>query len=100
MVDLKRTKEEIKEKTDPCGYDPEIYPVSMYLSDDEVEKLGLEKAEVGKEMLMAATVKVTSISRNEHAKDKKRHSATLTVMEAELKEKPASRTKAEVMFGE
>jgi predicted transcriptional regulator len=101
MASLRRTKVETDESSaEVSPYDPPLYPVSMYISDDEVEKLGLENSKVGAEMLMTATVKVTSFSVDERMKDKKSYSITLTVMEAELKEKPASKTQAETLFGE
>ncbi len=101
MANLRRTKTELDvNSAEVPSYDPSVYPVSMYISDDEVEKLGLENSKVGAEMLMTATVKVTSFSVDERMKDKKSYSITLTVMEAELKEKSTSETQAKTLFGE
>ncbi len=99
MVSLKRTPAELKEQTDPVEYNPDVYPVSLYLSDEEVEKLKLEEAKVGDEMEMVAKVRVSSFTQRSTKEDKSHYNATLEFMEAEVK-KPSGKSKAEKLFGE
>lgn len=101
MIDLKRTKEEIKKRQKQykeIGYNDEIYPLCLYVSDAEVEKLGLEKAQVGDEMIMISRVKVTSVSKNERANDPSHYTVNLEFLEAELKKAPAEKSAADRLY--
>lgn len=74
MVDLAYTKEELaaKEKeygtgTAPADMPKYPYGLSMYLSDDVVEKIGGAPGEVGDTVQVSGTVKIVGRSEREEA---------------------------------
>jgi hypothetical protein len=96
MTSLKRTAKEAKESFD-IGPELDRFPVSVHLSEDEVDKLGLGQANAGDEMMLAAKVKVTHVSQHQSEGQDKRSSVTLAVTEAEVTQ-PDSKTQAERIF--
>lgn len=68
MVSMKMSAAERKEQTEAIDK-PEgpryPYGLSISLNEDSLEKLGLELPEMGEEMMLVATVKVTGVSAND-----------------------------------
>lgn len=62
IVDLKLTPEEKKDDEVGCCSSDRDYPwgLELDLGDDEVQKLGVEGLEVGEEVLIAGTARVSS----------------------------------------
>lgn len=76
MVDMARTPEEIENNmTPPSAADMPIYPygLSICLTQDELEKLGVDYSdwEVGDHFDLTARAKITSITENETEGGKK-----------------------------
>lgn len=82
MVSLqgKRGSEEIGAESK----DEPFFPLSLWVNDPEIQKLGLQDAEVGEEHELVAKVKITSVSVDESEGSPKRTSVTLTLLEGEV----------------
>jgi hypothetical protein len=70
LTDMKMSRAEVKEYMGPADSmidNAPRYPwgLCIQLDNDSLEKLGLDLPEVGEEMTLTATVKVTSVSSNE-----------------------------------
>lgn len=104
MVSLERTEEEARKKAEEWDKMPHFerasYPVSLYLSTDEVKKLGLENVDVDEEMVMVARVKVSSVSNRKEVDGTPEHNVTLDFMSAEVQRDTSSDDMAERIFGE
>lgn len=94
MTSLKRSRSENEDE--PLLEGEDFFPLSLFLSDPEIKKLGLTGVEVGQELMLAARVKVTSISVNESEDSEKRESVTLVLIEGEVLEE---RDAADTLFG-
>lgn len=82
QVSLKRTKAEIKKYDSPSSVPEDYYPVSMYLSTEEVKALGIADCDVGEEFDMTMHVRVTSKSSSASEGGSDYSSMTLTVVSA------------------
>ena len=74
------------------------FPVSMFLSKEEIETLGLFGAVVGDNFLMVAEVKVTAVSASENEVGGTHVDMTLTVRKAEMTPAASDRTLAQRLF--
>ena len=88
MVSMKR-----KSGGDSPFLEEDFFPHSMFLQDEEIEKLGLTGVEVGQEIVMMAMVKVTSVSVREDSDNKKFTSMDLTITEAAIGDEEKSLAK-------
>lgn len=77
--------------------DEAFFPHTLFLDDEDIEKLSVGSPELGNEFQFQATARVTSISSDEDEAEKRR-SVTLTLVEGEL-EKRQTKSQAERMFG-
>ena len=75
----------------------EFAPVSIHISHEEVEKLGLGKSDVGDEMIFIGAVKVSSVSAHDGGNGPSR-SVTLDVLEGAV-EAPPKKSQADRLFG-
>ena len=62
LPSLKRAKTLIGNTHVEEGEEKDHFPASLYISNDEIEKMGLSGAEVGDEKMLMAKVQVTSVS--------------------------------------
>lgn len=101
MVDLKRRPEDPEDKKffrDPD--EPEAYyPLTMYLDDVEIEKLGVGEANVGDVLMLTCKVKVISKSQYESDSSPSTKSMSLAVTEAAAS-KAEGRSQADRLFGD
>ena len=103
MVDLKRqpSDEDKAEARHHGDKEPEAtFPLSLFLSEEEVKKLGLDAAEVGKKHDLLARVKVTSTSISEDEGGDRRVSVTLTLLAGEVLSEHSGEERAKKLFGE
>ena len=77
--------------------DEDFFPHSLFLDDEDIEKLSVGSPELGDEFQFLSTVRVTSISSDEDEAEK-RSNITLTITEGELN-KQQTKSVAERMFG-
>ncbi len=76
-----------------------FFPHSMFLDNEDIEKLGAGSAKLGDEFPMAVMVRVTSVSSNESEGSDGRHdSVTLSFLEGALGP-PSGKSKADRIFG-
>ena len=80
MKSLKRTRSESKDDGALEKASEDFFPLSIYVGEPEIEKLGLSGVSVGEEHDLAARVKVTGVSVTESEGSKKRVSVTLTFL--------------------
>ena len=102
MVDLKRqpTAEEKTEAKHHGDKEPEAqFPLSLFVSEEEVKKLGLDAAEVGEEHDLVVRVRVTSVSIDEGEGGDKRVSVTLTLLAGEIRSGHSHEERAKTLFG-
>lgn len=98
LESLKRKPAERKSDQDGSLLDDKpFFPLSLYVTDPEIEKLGIGGMEIGDERILIATVKASSISINED-EDSKRTSMSLTLTEGHVEN--MSKSQAEKLFGE
>ena len=60
------------------------FPLSLFVDTPELEKLGLQKVEIGEEHDLIARVKVTGVSVDEREGSEKHRSVTLTLLAGEV----------------
>lgn len=101
MIDLKRDDKEDSADKDCCTsmYEQDAYPVTMYLDDDTLEKMGISSLEVGKEMIIHAKVKVGSFSSRE-TKEGTEKNASLTIMAMGIDMSENAKSAAQILYGE
>ena len=100
MVSLERTASERKDGNllAETVDEESFFPLSLYINDPEVKKLGLENFKVGEEHELNAKVKVRSVSVNESDTAPLNTTVELVLMEGEVNsEHPDG--KAEILFG-
>jgi len=73
----------------------DFFPLTIYVSDPEVEKLGLTGIAAGDERILMAKVRATSVSVHENEKSKN-ESVTLALIEGEVIEEKKSQ--ADTLF--
>ncbi len=95
MVDLKRKPEKDSAVVDAPRED--FFPLSLHLGEQEISKLGVSGASLGDEMVLVATVRVTSLSANEREGGKKFEHMTLDLTEGEIK--APKKDQANILFG-
>jgi hypothetical protein len=100
MPDLVSLKSKPSDDAPLLGGDRERFP-TLFLSDDEVEALGLTDASVGDTLRLVANVKVTSVSMNE-GEDGISRSVHLDLTEGATDQMPESDDKkqASLLFGD
>ena len=76
-----------------------LFPVTLFINDPELSKLGLEDFEVGEIHELRAIVKVESVSMHEGSGGKDR-SITLALTDAEVNSAHSEADKAKKLFGE
>lgn len=101
MIDLKRDDSENSDGMDNAvsSYEQDSYPVTMYLDDDSLEKMGISTLEVGKEMIIHAKVKVRSFS-SRQTKEGTVRDASLTVMAMGIDMSANAKSAAQILYGE
>lgn len=96
LVDMKYTKAEAKEEAAEyaVGSNAPEYPwgLQIRLEDEELKKLGVSSLpDVGEEMTLTVTVKVTSVSENQYASGKTDRCVSLQITEMGMQtEEPAA----------
>ena len=60
------------------------FPLSLFISDPEIEKLGLSSVKIGEEHDLIARVKVTGVSVDEREGSERHQSVTLTLLAGEV----------------
>ena len=100
MVSLERpaskSESAVEEPQEPS------FPLSLFISGPEIEKLGLSNVKIGEEHDLIARVKVTSVSVDEREGDEKHQSVTLTLLAGEVNSDhgPDPAAQAKKMFPE
>lgn len=100
MTSLKRAPSETKDVGVLAEDGPEnkaFFPLSLFVNNPEIKKLGLADAEIGNEYMLFAKVKVTNVSVNEQEGEEKHESIGLTLLEGEVGS--SGGTPAEKLFG-
>ena len=93
MVDMKRkASSALGMSSHGEGY----YPHSLYLCEEDIEKLNLEGATLGTERTLVARVRVTAVSSGEEEGGKKYSSMTLVLVEGDIS---GGNSLAEKLFG-
>lgn len=95
LVDMKMSKKEAKEMTDPSPDDLPAYPwgLSLHLGDDELEKLGVADLKAGEEVSIVCKATVTGSSSNQSLLGEHRSSIDLQITEMEIGNAPSDTTK-------
>lgn len=96
MTSLER-KPNKEEKIQPFDENRPFFPLSLHVSTQEIEKLGLGDANVKDELVLIAKVRVTSVSISERDGGKKFEHMELTLIEGEVS-KP-KKDAAKLLFG-
>ena len=95
LVSLKRKRDsthaESLEEREP------FFPHSMFLDNEDIEKLGVGNAKLGDEFPFLSTVRVTSVSESDSEGSGKDRRIELAIIEGELTVPP--RPRAERIFG-
>ncbi len=94
LVSLKRTSGG-DEAVEPSE---DFFPHSMFLDNEDIEKLGAGSAKLGDEFPMAVMVRVTSVSSQEDDDSGKHDSVTLSFLEGALGPS-SSKSQADRIFG-
>ena len=85
MVSLKRKPSERDDNLLEATSDKEsFFPLSLFISDPEIKKLGLQNFKVGEEHELNAKVRVRSVTIDEREGSPKNQSIELTLLEAEV----------------
>lgn len=87
-------KESWKDRTEPAGVDTDEYYPTLYLSEPQLDAMGLKNDRVGTEMVMIATVRVASVSDNKNGV----RSMTFELLEGEMKPKEEKPDPASILF--
>jgi hypothetical protein len=101
MPDLVSLKSKPSDDEPFLGGDRERFP-TLFLSDSEVEALGLTDAKVGDTLRLVANVKVTSTSMSEREEGETSRSVHLDLMEGATDQMPESdeNMRASLLFGD
>ena len=75
----------------------DFFPHSLFLDEDDIEKLKVDDLELGDERQLVAVVRVTSISSNESERGGKRRDMTLVLTEGEIMR--PNKSQSERIFG-
>jgi hypothetical protein len=94
LVDMKMSKAEAKEQTEPTSSDLPQYPwgLNLHLDDDELEKLGVKDLKVGSDVVITAKCSVTSSSSHKSMLGDSSSSVDLQITEMEIGEVPTNKT--------
>ena len=100
MTDLKRKPSEGDDDrvVSEGEKDKAFFPLNLFISSPEVEKLGLLNAKVGEEHDLLARVKITSVSVSEDEGSEKRESVTLTLLAGEVQSERGEEDRAKKLF--
>lgn len=82
LKDMARKPETALEAAPETRTPKEYYPHSLYLHGEDVEKLDLDNAKVGQEMLLTARVAVVGVSMSQNDRGRNSKSVTLEIREA------------------
>ena len=75
------------------------FPLSLYVSTEEITVLGLQSVKLGEERMLIAKVRVTSLSENESEGEDKYQSVGLSLVEGTTSEITSKKDAAELLFG-
>ena len=96
LVDMSRKLgDDIPEAKSPSE---DHFPLSLFLDTEQIEKLGLETADIGQNYVLTADVKVTHISASEGEFTKRHQDVTLTIKRAAVERDVDDRTVAQRLF--
>lgn len=98
MVSLKRAPSKDQDSLEVAE---SSFPLSLYVNEPEIKKLGLSDFKVGEEYELIAKVKVTSVSIHEREGEKIDRHVELTLLEAEVNSDHglSDQKKGEKLFG-
>ena len=91
---LTSLKESYKDRVEPAGIDSDEYYPTLYLSEKQLDAMGLKNERVGTEMTMVCNVRVASVSDNKNGI----RSMTFELLEGEIKSKEEKPDPASIMF--
>lgn len=91
---LTSLKESYKDRVEPAGIDSDEYYPTLYLSEKQLDAMGLNNERVGTEMTMIANVRVASVSDNKNGV----RSMTVELLAGEMKAKEEKSDAAAVLF--
>lgn len=87
-------KESYKEISEPRGVDRDEYYPTIYLSEGQLDAMGLKNERVGTEMVFVANVRVASVSDNKNGA----RSMSFEILAGEMKPKEEKADAASVLF--
>ncbi len=87
-------KESYKDRVEPAGVDTDEYYPTLYLSEPQLDAMGLNNERVGVEMVLIAKVRVASVSDNKNGV----RSMSLELLEGEMKQAETKPDAASVLF--
>lgn len=87
-------KETYKERYETAGVDSDEYYPTLYLSEQQLDAMGLKNERVGTEMTLIAKVRVASVSDNKNGV----RSMTVELLEGEMKPKEDKTDAAAILF--
>lgn len=95
LVDMKMSKKEAKEMTEPSPDDLPAYPwgLSLHLGNDELEKLDITDLKAGDEVSIVCKATVTGSSSSKSLIGESHDSIDLQITEMEIGSAPSSPTK-------
>lgn len=102
LVNMKLSKTEAKEMTEPAMMDHPHYPwgLNLQLNDESMAKLKLEKLpEVGSKMTLVAVVNVERVSSNETQGGGKRQDMSLQITDMALEPYTEKKSSDEALYG-
>jgi hypothetical protein len=103
MVNMKQSKEESREYSQPVEMDEPEYPYGLciHLHDDSLEKLGITSLpKVGSEMTITAKVFVKSTSAYNTQKGESEMSMDLQITDMEISPAQSSSSQASMLYGD
>lgn len=95
LVSLKRTRD-LDELASPLTEDKDFFPHTLFLNEEEIEKLGIGDLEIGTERMFNTMVRVVSKSESENEDEGARRDMTLAIVKGEV----STKSRAERVFGD
>lgn len=94
LTSLKRTRD--NDEVAGLLQDKDFFPHSLFMDQEDIEKLGIGNLDLGDERTMQIVVRVTSKSENVNEGEDDRRDMTLTILEGTV----FNRSRAERLFGD